>query len=383
MPGQVDQKEENIDISYDCDTGVCHVKLCKANQGDHFEGLDMITSLLAVPKKRNLEITSPLIQEQEDEEEGDDDDLEWSLEESMPPFVTEDESTERDIMGEKYGFGNSKHNIFNRLGDEVSLAIDLRDPDLKPASLRRKERIDDETERFDEDFYLSCLFEDDGQLESMLQYKPFWTDSHLDFSDSDLYDLKNMTSKKYLLDREEKKEMLLALIDVLFAFCYDVRVNEGEECSESHWNICKLSSTLSWLDRFWSIQDVVNACFRRSLIFPLIRHYDLSEKCLKDVVEIMKRGRKTIVMSLLKIRRILVKTIESKYILNDIYINDFIVWIQRVDEAILDKVANSLSKAIAQANKSTLGLDLNLLEAAAQLCLNEKESKEAAEKHEK
>jgi protein SHQ1 len=369
----VDDKEENIDISYDCDTGVCHVKLRKINQGEHFEGLDMITSLLSVPKRKNA--LNPLIQETGDDDQGeerefDDGDLEleWSLVQSTPLFSMEEE---RNILGEKYGFGNSKQNIFNRLGDEVALAIDLKEPDSKSIYVRKKEKIEDEQERFDEDYYLSCLFEDDGQLERLREYKPFWVENNLEFTEADLYDLKNLTTKKYLLDREEKKQMLLSLIDILFGFCYDTRINEGEDCSESHWNICKLSSTLSWLDSFSSVHEVVKSCFRRSLIFPLIRHYELSEKCLEDVLDIIKKGRKTIIICLLKIRRILVKTIESKYILNDIYINDFIVWIQRLEESVLDKVANSLSKAITQANKSSLDLDLDLLEAAAKSCLDD------------
>jgi len=385
----VDDKEENIAISYDCDTGVCHVRLLKSFQGEHFEGLDMITSLMAVPKIRASNNTS-LIQELDDndreqhhhdnhvtegvnQEEGDqkDDELEWFFEGTMPSF-TEESTSRQHILGEKYGFANGKDNVFNRLGDEVVLAIDLKDPDVKPPSVRRRERIQQENEKFDEDYYLSCLFEQQDQVKNMLEFKPFWMEEQEDLTDNDLYDMKNLSNKKYLLDRQEKKQVLLSLIDILFGFTYDVRVNEGEDCSESNWNICKLSSTLSWLETYSNITDVVESCLRRSIIYPLVRHYDISLKCLQDVLTILRKGRKTVLRCLLMIRRILVKTIDSKYILNDIYINDYCVWIQRMDNSTLIKVADSLEKAMSQVNKGSLGLDLELLEGAAKLCLEEK-----------
>ena len=386
LPGQVDDKEENIAISYDCDTGVCHVQLQKRNQGESFEGLDMITSLMAIPKISNNRGSHPLLQEQDDvkedckgreqEEDEGDDDLEWFLE-SVKPEEGED-WLRQNLLGERYGFANSKQKIFNRMGDEVALAVDVKDPDLKPASLRRKERIQEEDSRFDEEYYLSCLFDEDDQLQRILKFRPFWAESEqeIQFSELDLFDMKNLSAKKYILDKQEKKEMLLSLIDILFGFCYDIRVNEGEDCSESHWNISKLSSTLSWLETFSSMNEVVVACLRRSQIYPLVRHYDLSVQCLKDVEDILRLGRKLVVKSLLIIRRIFIKNLESKYILNDLYINDFCVWIQRVDNSTLEKVANSLNKTLKEVKKTSLGLDLDLLEAAARLSLEEKEGTE-------
>lgn len=383
LPGQVDDKEENIAVSYDYDTGVCHVQLQKTNQGESFEGLDMITSLMAIPKTRNNTGSHPLIQEMKEDdvkedyesreqEQGEGDgDLEWFLE-SVQPSEGED-CLRENLLGEKYGFANSKQKIFNSLGDEVALAIDVKDPDIKPASLRKKEKIEEEESRFDEEYYLSCLFDEDDQLQRILKFKPFWAESEqeIEFSELDLFDMKNLSAKKYILDKQEKKEMLLSLIDILFGFCYDIRINEGDDCSESHWNIPKLSSTLSWLETFSSMNEVVVTCLRRSLIYPLIRHFELSVQCLKDVEDILRLGRKLVVKCLLIIRRIFVKNLESKYILNDLYINDFCVWIQRVDNSTLEKVANSLNKTLKGVNKSSLGLDLDLLEAAARLSLEE------------
>lgn len=40
--------------------------------------------------------------------------------------------------------------------------------------------------------------------------------------------------------------LYLGLLDLLLAYTYDYRVREGEDMSESGWNIAKLASTLTW-----------------------------------------------------------------------------------------------------------------------------------------
>jgi hypothetical protein len=47
---------------------------------------------------------------------------------------------------------------------------------------------------------------------------------------------------------ESEKVVLLGVVDLLFAYAYDVRTTMGESTVESGWTIVKLSSQLSWLD---------------------------------------------------------------------------------------------------------------------------------------
>lgn len=53
--------------------------------------------------------------------------------------------------------------------------------------------------------------------------------------------------RKELLDVKNPAAVLLGALDILCAYAYDVRTNEGEHTVESGWTICTLSSTLSCL----------------------------------------------------------------------------------------------------------------------------------------
>ena len=110
-----------------------------------------------------------------------------------------------------------------------------------------------------------------------------------------------------------KRSLYLGLVDILFAFAYDQRATLGENnvrVSMSHdhlipppvasfiqvesaWNICKLSPTLSWLEVFrGSVHEVVYCCLRRSLTYPLFRHWQLAMAVLQDTRDIFHLGEK-------------------------------------------------------------------------------------------
>jgi protein SHQ1 len=349
----------------------------------------MITSLLSVPKQR---IRQPLIQEVgdedvrvechsdsgnqyhhvlvEEEEEEEEDEIDWCLEEVMP-------EAESLLTGEKYGFANHKSNIFSRLGEEVSLAIDLKDPDTKSRAERREERLSHETDTFDEDYYLSCLYEDRDTIEWLIHQNHLYEQDDGDLDDTDLFDMKNLPIRSYLFDSREKKQLLFGLVDILFAYAYDWRTCEGEHTSESNWTMAKLSATLSWMETFHSIRDVIITCYRRALIFPLFRHHDLNVTVMKDVVAMMRKGRKSCLKRLLQIRRLFNQTPDCRYILNDLYISDYCVWVQRVKDKTFEKLASVVEQTMHDVGKADLGLDVDLLEKAASLTLLEQQGKSA------
>lgn len=60
-------------------------------------------------------------------------------------------------------------------------------------------------------------------------------------------DIMHLLPKKELAEVKDPAAQLLGLIDILFAYAYDFRTNEGESTVESGWTICTLSSTLSYL----------------------------------------------------------------------------------------------------------------------------------------
>ncbi len=126
----------------------------------------------------------------------------------------------------------------------------------------------------------------------------------------------SLTSSADLLDKASCRCLYLGLIDIIFAFAYNHRTTEGEanvrfqftlmynaqyvlcdDCCvllmqvESAWTICKLSPTLSWLEVYrGSVHDVVYSCIRRSLCYPLYRHWELSLALLQDTRDIFRLG---------------------------------------------------------------------------------------------
>ena len=75
------------------------------------------------------------------------------------------------------------------------------------------------------------------------------------------------------------------------------------------------------------MEDVLIAAFRRSLCIPLYRNWKLAEQVLKDVLTVLKLGKKVILKCLLQTRKYFIDG-ENRYILNDLYINDYCVWVQ-------------------------------------------------------
>lgn len=52
LPGKIEENDASTG-DYDCEKGDFTLKFAKSQKGEHFENLDMITTLLAPPKKKN------------------------------------------------------------------------------------------------------------------------------------------------------------------------------------------------------------------------------------------------------------------------------------------------------------------------------------------
>ena len=145
--------------------------------------------------------------------------------------------------------------------DEYLTVIDLPSPDDYESSRAEKRselRIENENAKFDEDHYLADFFDDTELIkDTLLKYQPdFYSigsgsdedDVSLEYTDKEIDVLKSLPRRTYLLDKSQKMSAYLGLVDILYAYCYNNRVNCGESNVESGWTIAKLSSTLSWFD---------------------------------------------------------------------------------------------------------------------------------------
>ncbi|XP_054072159.1 protein SHQ1 homolog isoform X2 [Rissa tridactyla] len=390
LPGRTveDGREK---ASYNTDKGTFTIRLPKEIPGQYFEGLDMLTSLLAPKKSRS---GKPLVEEidtaasaelsEEEEEEFD-----WEIEQT--PY---EESAESMLpLQYCYGFGNLRSGVFQRLQDELSDVIDIKAPDQTPVDERRRKRLAAEAAKFDPDHYLADFFEDEA-IQHVLMYKPWWVDVHkkmtafkgeshqehdnhtfVVFSEEEKEQLRKLTNKSYLLDKRSRHHVYLGLTDILLAYCYEICVNEGDKNVESAWNIRKLSATLCWLESFTSIHDVLVSFGRRVLCYPLHRHFGLVTRAFNDTVMILQLGKAAVLKCLLDIHKIFREN-DPAYILNDLFITDYCIWIQKTKSKKLAALSESLQKTTL--TKSHIGFELEELEAAAVLVEEEERMLKAA-----
>uniref|UniRef100_A0A8C2G7V6 Protein SHQ1 homolog n=1 Tax=Cyprinus carpio TaxID=7962 RepID=A0A8C2G7V6_CYPCA len=387
LPGRIveDGREK---ASFDIDKGLFTLHVPKETAGEHFEGLEMLTSLLAPKGSRSAK---PLVEDTEacgggcEEEEEEEEEFDWQIEQEV---YTE---TPAETLKEyhKYGFGNLRSGVFARLQEELNEVIDLKDPDSTAPELRRHNRLEAETTIFCADHYMVNLYEDEEEIRNLLKFKPWWrelspdpsahSDTSITFTEEEKEQMRKFTNCSYLLDKKARFHVWLGLVDIILAYVYDVRTTEGEHNVESAWTIRKLSGTLSWLETYHSVQDVLVSFGRRTLCYPLYRHFSLITRAVKDVACIFQSGKACVLKCLLAIHKIFREN-DPAYILNDLYITDYCIWIQRVKSKHVLELAESLHNAKLQ--KNHLDLELEILEQAAELALKEEADDEEEEEEE-
>jgi len=202
----------------------------------------------------------------------------------------------------------------------------------------------------------------------------------IQFSEKEKEILLRLPNKEYLLENEIVT--MMGLVDIIFSYAYDYRINIGESTVESAWNIAKISPTLSWFDKFTDVSEVICACVRRSLCFPLYRHWELSKKILQDTLSIFRVGKRAILKCLLNVRHIF-QFSDTQHALNRLYIDHYCVWIQTVSRKKLHGLVKAMKqlkltkkdsgwyllkieKLALQAEKTGQPMDLDLLDSGSE-----------------
>ncbi|KAI5108988.1 protein SHQ1-like, partial [Silurus meridionalis] len=385
LPGRIIQ-DGREKASFDIDKGLFTMRVPKETAGQHFDGLHMLTSLLAPKGSRSAQ---PLVEEigacstseacQEDDEE----DFDWQVEQQ--PYV---ESSEEDLRTlQKYGFGNLRTGVFSRLQEELSEVIDVEDPENSTPAKRRADRLNSETTIFCTDHYLCDLYEGEEMRQVHLSFKPWWSELKPDldaetivsFTDEEKEQMRKFTNRSFALDKASRYHVWLSLVDIILAYIYDVRTTEGEHNVESAWTIRKISGTLSWLETYHTLHEVLVSFGRRVLCYPLYRHFSLITTAMQDAAHIFQGGKAFVLKCLLAIHKIF-RSNEPAYILNDLYITDYCVWIQRVKSKHMVALAEALRKA--ELHKNDLDLELQILEEAAELVIEEEQEEQIKKEEE-
>jgi len=389
LPGRI--VETGNEIDYDFDEKMFRVKVAKETPGEHFQGLEFISTLLT--KKSAKKSTAPMIEvvdggaeydgRSDDDEDGD----EWLWKQNLPTAgLDDDEKSNIDFQVPKYGFNNKASGLFSsKLAEERREITDMSDPDSMTQSQRRGWKLEHESSKFEKEHYLADWLDEEGEIRGLIDAEesnvnnPVWVErwrnfNASSFSDEEKFTLKNLPRKEILLtSKEERKVASLSILDVFLASCYDFRSTDGESTVESGWTINKLSATTSCFLDFENVFDVVVSFFRRSLIFPLHRSWKLTTRCCFDAVENLKNGGKVaVVKRLIDVYKTFIVG-DPRYILNDLYITDMILWAQSSDlsEKKVQRLANGLEVAVRELTKSDVDLDLDEWERVGKLVMEE------------
>ncbi|XP_015588797.1 protein SHQ1 homolog isoform X2 [Cephus cinctus] len=376
LPGEIEENDASSG-SYDCEKGDFVFRFSKVHVGEHFENLDMITTLLAPPKKKTtvvptIEVISNPVVNCEDSIHGNSNETtaeNTSTNEGNEWFVPQNVPSDNalfSIDSPKYGFASKVSGALAAFEAAwTGEIIDLPLPDATPASERKCLREKHEFESFSEEHYMADLIQEE-YLEAYIAFEPEWyklldTEISLDGTEKDI--LKELPNKEYLLDENEIQKVCCGMVDILFGNCYNYRVTMGDNTVESGWTINKLSSTLCWFQEFSNMEEVITACIRRSLCYPLYRNWNLSMKVFQDVKAVIRLGKKYIIKRFCEIHSLFNTSYEPRYILNQLYIKDYLIWLQQVPSSVIESLNSELDGI--NPKKLQMRLDLVELETAA------------------
>ena len=390
LPGEVVDDEHSASQSqYDVDKGELTVRLSKKVQGQWFEGLDMLTKLLT-PKKiepaicDGVEVISDSRSKTEINcpdsgsvhyftEESSDGQLDFEFDWFVEQKVHQPECGPLH-EGPKYGFACRKSNVLKDITSVLTSMLDIKHPDTVPKQDRKSLRLQQESDAFNCEHYLADYFDDEMIQESISHNFDDLVNENAKLSEKELNTLTILPCREYIIDKAELKAVYLGLVDLVYAYCFNYRFTNGNENVESDWTICKLSATLSWLDHFKDINEVVLSCARRSLCFPLYRNWKLIQRVLLDVQHIFQNGKTNVLKCLLGIYFIISGS-ESHYPLNDLYITDYCIWVQSSDPKQLRSIGDALE--VLQISKEELDFNLIAMEReASELMLSGNDSDE-------
>ena len=389
------------------ENGTLKITLPKVVEGD-FPDLDFTTKLLQpreLPKKLASRASNgpPLIEvvnSTTNEDVGEDSDDEEEQEVSVADWGTSlDSKMEIKVGAPCYGFNQNFSNSFSNLREQLQDMCECKGMDELTTRQKRDLRVEVEEEKFDGDHYCGDYFANhdrfldwneegkDPLYVCACKFNPWWPPSispppppsvvnltetlqQLTFDDKEQETLANLPNKEHLIS--DHRPILLSLIDILFGYAYDCRMTEGEPTVESPWTISILSPTLSWFEH-WdpfldSAQVVMVAAMRRSLVYPYCRFLGFATLLLNDVLQILERGRRSVLKALLASRSVMEGS-DTHYMLNKFYLDDMCIWVQKINESSLGDFTAEASQAL----KLLLGDDYKALKEALDLDINDLE----------
>lgn len=167
---------------------------------------------------------------------------------------------------------------------------------------------------------------EDPLFQEAMAMSPFYLQEEGEMGEEERAELASLRNKEFLpLTGAEEKAVALGLLDLLLAFAYDHRTTGGEPTVESCWTLATLSPALCWLETWRAtapgegdddddrdatipppalVAAVVRSFYRRSLTYPYLRLWALSERCVADARAMLlaANSRRRALRCLLRVR---------------------------------------------------------------------------------
>ena len=166
-------------------------------------------------------------------------------------------------------------------------------------------------------------------------------------------------NREHLLTKPQTVTCKLMLVQLLFAYLYDLRTMDWENSCESGWTINKLCPFLSGFVYHDSLADCLLNLYRRVMIYPLYRNYKLAVKVHKDLIRILEN--KLFAIKLVAEVKYIFEKSDPRYLLNILYIDDLIVFAQNMTNGDWGSLLEQVSEA--KVSKNSLQLMLEQFEA--------------------
>ena len=111
-------------------------------------------------------------------------------------------------------------------------------------------------------------------------------------------------------------------------------MNFGESTCESSWTYVKLAPTFSCLVRYESALEAFTSAIRRSLCYGLYRNFDFALSCAQEVSRVIEEdGIPGVLHILLQIRKSLAVETHYRYLLNNLFMDDYCRFLKDLLEA--------------------------------------------------
>jgi protein SHQ1 len=362
LPNAIEETD-SANAKYDPDMNSFVIKAPKKTSGEFFPGLDMISELLKPKGTTSAHVPIEILEECGDAH---DEDIDCYFEQQIQETATEPADI-AETSKTSYGFAFSRGNVFNKLLDECEEILDIKNLDEKSFAERTIERKQKEEEVFSPDHYLADMFEPNEDLNNILNLASNWRED-IEFSKVDTERMITLGTQRKTPAKAGKENALsisIGLLDILYAYCYDLRTTEWEQNPESAWTISKMCATLCCGEKYLSINECVITTIRRSLCYPLYRSWKLSLLVWKDVCDLLKySGKKAIVKVLLDIISLFANR-EGFYLYNQLYIEDYALWCQSLSHKWVTKCLEYIDPVLNNIKKQDLNLNLDNLELLA------------------